>query len=138
MLRTGHVDRSHGRKRRTPGWRMLRANAPGQAHWHRREFCNPLLLRLAVSEKVLNVLFVCTANSARSILAEGLMSHLGRGRYQAFSAGSQPQGTVNPLALTTLRAKFARCGLVSRSVPTGACPIRPRLKGRLKSRRKPS
>ncbi len=51
-----------------------------------------------------NILVLCTGNSCRSIMAEGLLNHYGKGMYHAFSAGSKPTGIVHPMSLATLQA----------------------------------
>ena len=69
-----------------------------------------------MSDKVFNVLFLCTGNSARSILAESLLNRLGKGRFKGFSAGSHPTGTVNPFAIEFLaKAGFPTEGFRSKS-----------------------
>jgi arsenate reductase len=69
-----------------------------------------------MKETIYNVLFLCTGNSARSILGEGILRRDGAGRFNAFSAGSQPKGAVNPYALTTLQAfGYPDQGLSSKS-----------------------
>lgn len=76
----------------------------------------------------LNVLFLCTGNSARSVLAEAYLNARGAGRFRAYSAGSHPNGTVNPFALELLaKHGMAAGGLRSKSWQEFAGPGAPRL-----------
>lgn len=80
------------------------------------------------NDKAYNVLFLCTGNSARSILAEALLNRHGAGHFRAFSAGSQPAGRVNPFAIELLSdAGFPTAGLRSKNWDEFAAPGAPQL-----------
>ncbi len=82
----------------------------------------------AVPNKVFNVLFLCTGNSARSIMAEVIMNRAGAGKFKGFSAGSQPKGQVHPYALDLLRkTHYDVTGLRSKSWKEFSGPDAPKL-----------
>jgi protein-tyrosine-phosphatase len=81
-----------------------------------------------MTERPYNVLFLCTGNSARSILAESLMNHFGKGRFRAYSAGSFPKGQVHPISLALLNElNLPTAGLRSKSWDEFAAPGAPSL-----------
>lgn len=81
-----------------------------------------------MSDRLCNVLFLCTGNSARSIMAEALLNRIGLGRFRAFSAGSYPKGEVHPMALKMLsRLNFPTENLRSKSWSEFAEPGAPKL-----------
>ena len=81
-----------------------------------------------MTSKPYNVLFLCTGNSARSVLAEAILDHRGAGKFAAYSAGSHPKGKVHPLAIELLdRLQLPTAGLRSKSWDEFAKPGAPQL-----------
>lgn len=83
---------------------------------------------MSAADGVYNVLFLCTGNSARSVLGEVLLNNLGRGRFRAYSAGSTPKGQIHPMTLAVLaEAGMSTEGLRSKSWDEFAAPGAPQL-----------
>ncbi|MBW8282166.1 MAG: arsenate reductase ArsC [Rhizobium sp.] len=81
-----------------------------------------------MTQEHFNVLFLCTGNSARSILAESCLNREGRGRFTAYSAGSHPKGEVHPMAIDLLkRANYDTSGLRSKNWDEFAAPGAPKM-----------
>ncbi|MBU1307545.1 MAG: arsenate reductase ArsC [Alphaproteobacteria bacterium] len=81
-----------------------------------------------MSDRIYNVLFLCTGNSARSILGEAILNHVGQGHFRAYSAGSTPKGAVHPMTLETLaKAGIPIDGLRSKAWDEFAVPEAPKM-----------
>jgi len=81
-----------------------------------------------MNDRIYNVLFLCTGNSARSILGEAILNHIGEGRFKAFSAGSNPKGEVHPMTLDVLRnVGISTEGLRSKAWDEFAAPDAPKM-----------
>lgn len=81
-----------------------------------------------MAERIYNILFLCTGNSARSILAESIINKLGKGKFRGFSAGSHPKGQVHPIVLALLRKlDYPTDNLRSKSWDEFATPNAPHL-----------
>lgn len=81
-----------------------------------------------MSDKIYNVLFLCSANSARSIIAEVILNQIGKGRFRAFSAGSHPRGEVHPMTLQVLQGQgYDTSALRSKSWDEFARPDAPQM-----------
>lgn len=83
---------------------------------------------MPAADRVYNVLFLCTGNSARSVMGEALLNHVGNGRFRAFSAGSTPKGAIHPMTLKVLsEAGISTEGLRSKAWDELAGPDAPRM-----------